>query len=183
MSRKQGGVNKMQTVVTVILLVVSIGLAVAGQIAMKAGMNDVTKMNPKTGIAAEPLQMSDFKHLGTLLKRVFSDGKWAVAGIILYAISALFWFVVLSRTSLSVAYPMVAAGYIVVVLYSKFVFDEPVKAIAWVGLAFIVIGVVITAQGLPSKKNTVTELKPATAVVQTVQPHSPEVNGGASLDE
>ena len=170
----------MQTVITVVLLVVSIGLAVAGQIAMKAGMNDVTKVDPKTHVAAQPLKMNDFKHPVTLVKRVFTDGPWAVGGIILYAISALFWFVVLSRTSLSVAYPMVAAGYIVVVLYSKFVFNEQVKAVAWVGLAFIVIGVIITAQGLPSKQP---EVKPKASVVQTVQQNVPEVTGGASLDE
>jgi len=170
----------MQTLITVVLLVVSIGLAVAGQIAMKAGMNDVTKMDPKTGVAEQPLQMSDFKHPGTLIKRVFKDGPWAVAGIVLYAISALFWFVVLSRTSLSVAYPMVAAGYVVIVLYSKFVFAEPVKAIAWVGLAFIVVGVIITAQGLPSKEKV--SPKPTAAVVQSVQQQSPQTNG-ASLDE
>jgi drug/metabolite transporter (DMT)-like permease len=170
----------MQTLITVVLLVVSIGLAVAGQIAMKAGMNDVTKVDPKTHVAAQPLKMNDFKHPITLIKRVFKDGPWAVGGIILYAISALFWFVVLSRTSLSVAYPMVAAGYVVVVLYSKYVFIEPVKMIAWVGLAFIVVGVIITAQGLPAKQP---EVKPKAAVVQTAHQNVPEVNGGASHDK
>ena len=170
----------MQTLITVVLLVVSIGLAVAGQIAMKAGMNDVTKVDPKTHVAAQPLKMNDFKHPITLIKRVFKDGPWAVGGIILYAISALFWFVVLSRTSLSVAYPMVAAGYVVVVLYSKYVFIEPVKMIAWVGLAFIVVGVIITAQGLPAKQP---EVKPKAAVVQTAQQNVPEVNGGATHDK
>ena len=170
----------MQTLITVVLLVVSIGLAVAGQIAMKAGMNDVTKVDPKTHVAAQPLKMNDFKHPFALVKRVFKNGPWAVIGILLYAISALFWFVVLSRTSLSVAYPMVAAGYVVVVLYSKYVFNEQVKAVAWIGLAFIVIGVIITAQGLPSKQP---EVKPKAAVVSTVQQQTPEVTGGASLDE
>jgi multidrug transporter EmrE-like cation transporter len=137
-----------KTVVNVVLLVISIGLAIAGQLAMKAGMNEVTNNGDN------PLQVSDLKHPVTLLKRMFKEGPWAIAGILLYAISALFWLVVLSRVPLSVAYPVVAIGYVVVVLYSKFVFDEPVKWIAWVGLAFIVIGVAITAQGLKSNENT-----------------------------
>ena len=165
----------MQTFITVALLVISIGLAVAGQLAMKAGMNDIVKVHGD-------LKMENFKHPVTLVKWIFKDGPWAAVGILLYAISALFWLVVLSRTSLSVAYPMVAAGYIVVVLYSKFVFNENVKAIAWVGLVFIVIGVAITAQGLPSKKKE-TGAKPTAAVVQTVQQPSPETTGGASMDE
>jgi multidrug transporter EmrE-like cation transporter len=135
-----------KTIVNVVLLVISIGLAVGGQLAMKAGMNNVTD-NGKN-----PLQVSDIKHPVALVKRMFKEGPWAIGGIILYAISALFWLIVLSRVALSVAYPIVAVGYIVVVLYSRFVFHEPVKAIAWVGLAFIVVGVAITAQGLKSNK-------------------------------
>jgi len=134
-----------KTVINVALLVISIGLAIAGQLAMKAGMNDVKKVHGD-------LTMQDFAHPVTLVKWLFKDGPWAVVGIVLYAISAVFWLIVLSRVPLSVAYPIVAAGYVVVVLYSRFVFNEQVKWIAWVGLAFIVIGVAITAQGLKSDK-------------------------------
>lgn len=134
-----------KTVVNVTLLVISIGLAITGQLAMKAGMNKVTD---KYG----ELKVSDLKHPGTLIKRMFKEGPWAIVGILLYAISAVFWLIVLSRVPLSVAYPVVAVGYIIVVLYSRFVFNEQVKWIAWVGLAFIVVGVAITAQGLKSNK-------------------------------
>ena len=134
-----------KTVVNVTLLVISIGLAIVGQLAMKAGMNKVTD---KYG----ELQVSDLKHPGTLIKRMFKEGPWAIVGILLYAISAVFWLIVLSRVPLSVAYPVVAVGYVIVVLYSRFVFNEQVKWIAWVGLAFIVVGVAITAQGLKSNK-------------------------------
>jgi drug/metabolite transporter (DMT)-like permease len=164
----------MQTVITVALLVVSIGLAVAGQLAMKAGMNDIVAKHGD-------LKMENFKHPGTLVKWIFQDGPWAAVGILLYAISALFWLIVLSRTSLSVAYPMVAAGYIVVVLYSKFVFNENVKAIAWVGLAFIVIGVAITAQGLPRKEEH--QLKATSAVVQTVPAQQSDAGSGGPAEK
>jgi len=164
----------MQTVVTVVLLVISIGLAVAGQLAMKAGMNDIVNVHGD-------LKMANFKHPATLVKWIFKDGPWAAVGILLYAISALFWLVVLSRTSLSVAYPMVAAGYVVVVLYSKFVFNENVKAVAWVGLVFIVIGVAITAQGLPKKKET--PPKAAAAVVQAAEQPQTDTTGGPALDK
>lgn len=153
-----------KTVVNVLLLVISIGLAIAGQIAMKAGMNDVKSVHGD-------LTMQDFGHPVTLVKWLFKDGPWAVGGIVLYAISALFWMVVLSRVALSVAYPMVAVGYVVVVLYSRFVFNEQVKLIAWVGLAFIVIGVAITAQGLKSNtsENEKTLQKPAKQVVAGIE--------------
>ena len=154
-----------KTVVNVVLLVISIGLAVAGQLAMKAGMNNVTNNGEN------PLKVDDLKHPVALIKKLFKEGPWAIGGIVLYAISALFWLVVLSRVPLSVAYPIVAVGYVVVVLYSYFVFDEPVKWIAWVGLALIVLGVAITAQGLKSNSTDDGESyrKPASQAVAGIK--------------
>lgn len=136
-----------KTVINVVLLFISIGLAVAGQLSMKAGMNKVGE-----------IKAEDFKHPGDLIVRVLKSA-WAVIGVVLYAISALFWLVVLSRVDLSVAYPIVAAGYVVVVFYSWLVFKEPVKWIAWIGLALIVAGVIITAQGLKKKDDNGNSLK------------------------
>jgi hypothetical protein len=64
----------MQTFVTVVLLIISIGLAVAGQLAMKAGMNDIVAEHGD-------LKMEDFKHPVTLVKWIFADGPWAAVGI------------------------------------------------------------------------------------------------------
>jgi len=164
-------------IVSIILLIISIGLAVAGQLAMKAGMEKVVKVHGD-------LKMSDFKHPLTLIKWMFQDGPWAIAGIVMYAVSAVFWLIVLSRVPLSVAYPIVAVGYVVVVLYSKFVFKENVKPIAWVGLALIVAGVVITALGLPPKKTdegSKSSIKGGHAQVQVVE-DAPQARGQAPDD-
>lgn len=128
-----------KTFINVALLILSIGLAVAGQLSMKAGMNKVGE-----------IKSEDLKHPVDLIARVVKSA-WAVIGVLLYAISAVFWLVVLSRVNLSVAYPIVAVGYVVVIFYSWLVFKEPVKWFSWVGLALIVVGVIITAQGLKSK--------------------------------
>ncbi|MBU1672666.1 MAG: EamA family transporter [Actinobacteria bacterium] len=151
-----------KTLVNVVLLVISIGLAVVGQLAMKAGMNRVTHDGE------DPLKPGDLAHPVNLLKRMVEDGPWALAGIVLYAISAVFWLIVLSRVPLSVAYPIVAVGYVVVVFYSWLVFKEEVGWISWVGLALIVIGVVLTAQGLKPKaeqNGNESSIRPPTAQV------------------
>jgi len=126
-------------VVNAILLILSIGLAVCGQLSMKAGMTKVGEITA-----------ADFSEPFELIGRV-ARSAWAVIGIILYAISAVFWLIVLSRVNLSVAYPLVAAGYVVVVFYSWLVFKESVRWFSWIGLALIVIGVIIAAQGLKVK--------------------------------
>lgn len=154
-----------KTVVNVVLLVISIGLAVFGQLAMKAGMNNVTHGGD------DPLKPEDLKHPVALLGRMLREGPWAIGGIVLYAVSALFWLIVLSRVPLSVAYPIVAVGYVVVVIYSRLVFREEVSWIAWVGLALIVIGVAITAQGLKSdsKEAGVPQPRGGAAVTATLE--------------
>lgn len=143
-----------KTFVNVVLLILSIGLAVAGQLAMKSGMNKVGE-----------IKSEDLAHPGDLIARVLKS-FWAVIGVVFYAVSAVFWLIVLSRVNLSVAYPMVAVGYVVVVFYSWLVFKEPVKWISWIGLVLIVAGVVVTAQGLKEKNtNNGESVKPATAQV------------------
>ncbi|MBN1288226.1 MAG: EamA family transporter [Actinobacteria bacterium] len=128
------------TIVSILLLVLSIGLAVAGQLSMKAGMSKVVEDGGE-------LSFADFKNPVELASRI-GKSVWAVIGVLLYAISAVFWLIVLSRVDLSVAYPLVAAGYVVVVFYSWLVFKEDVKWFTWVGLILIVAGVVIAGQGL-----------------------------------
>jgi multidrug transporter EmrE-like cation transporter len=147
-----------KTVVNVLLLILSIGLAVAGQLSMKAGMNKVGE-----------IKSQDLKHPVDLIGRVVKSA-WAVIGLLLYAISAVFWLVVLSRVNLSVAYPIVAAGYVVVVFYSWLVFKEPVRWFSWVGLALIVIGVIITAQGLKSDGSNESNIRKAPTAQVAVAP-------------
>ena len=125
-----------KTMVNVLLLILCVTLAATGQIAMKAGMNEVGEI---TG--------EDLAHPGDLIVRVL-ESVWVVVGVLLYLISAIFWLVVLSRVPLSVAYPMIAIAYPVVVALSWLLFDESVRWIAWVGVVLIVAGVTVTAQGL-----------------------------------
>lgn len=142
------------TMISAILIFLSIGLAACGQLSMKAGMNKVGEI--KAADFSEP-----FKLAGRVLKSV-----WAVIGVVLYAVSAVFWLIVLSRVDLSVAYPLVAASYVVVVFYSWLVFNESVRWFSWIGLGLIVIGVVITAHGLQNDDNDAqTGIKPSAAQV------------------
>ncbi|MBU4301675.1 MAG: EamA family transporter [Actinobacteria bacterium] len=151
--------------VNAVLLVLSIGLAVCGQLSMKAGMNKVGEITA-----------ADFSEPFELIGRV-ARSPWAVTGIILYAVSAVFWLIVLSRVNLSVAYPLVAAGYVVVVLYSWLVFKESVRWFSWIGLGLIVIGVIIAAQGLKSGENGDKDsLKPSTVQVAGETAPSPDTD-------
>lgn len=62
-------------------------------------------------------------------------------GLVLFAISAVFWLVVLSHVPLSVAYPVVGLSYVLIVGFSRFALHESVPALRWLGVAIVAFGI------------------------------------------
>ena len=62
-------------------------------------------------------------------------------GFIIYGLSAICWLWVLSRAPLSLAYPILALTFPIVVAFSAFFFTEVVTPLRWVGVGVIVVGV------------------------------------------
>jgi drug/metabolite transporter (DMT)-like permease len=71
------------------------------------------------------------------------------AAIALYALSTLLWVWLLSRVTLTQAYPWVAAGVVIVPLLSAAVFGERVNVTYWLGTVLIVAGILITQYSVP----------------------------------
>jgi multidrug transporter EmrE-like cation transporter len=71
---------------------------------------------------------------------------YVLIGFILYGISAVLWIYALSKIPLSIAYPMVSFGYIIVVIASYFILHEPINVLKSVGLFIIIIGVVLISK-------------------------------------
>lgn len=120
--------------VSVTLLLISVGLAVAGQIMLKAAMDQVGRIGSSSA-ASEVLQ------------RALKEPRlWA--GLAVYAVSAMFWLVVLSRVPLSFAYPFVGIAYVLVVAFARLFLHENVPALRWVGVVIIATGIVIVGFSL-----------------------------------
>ncbi len=66
---------------------------------------------------------------------------FSIIGIFFYAISALFWMMALTKVELSVAYPMLSIGYILIFVISILLFNEPFKLVRLLGIILIVLGV------------------------------------------
>ena len=112
-----------------ILIFISIVLGAGAQIAMKMGSSQVVT----AGL-----------NLLTQLLKYFTNIP-ILFGLLLYALSAVVWIFAISRVQLSIAYPMVASGYVLVVLLSYLIFHEPVSTLRVLGLAIVVVGVIIIA--------------------------------------
>ncbi len=128
-SRKEGGRRML-----IGLILFSVTLAAAAQITLKSGVDRVTDaQGGELRFGAD-----GFKALAA------SPFVWA--GLVLFAISAVAWLFALSKASLSFAYPFAALGYVLIVAFSAFVLHESVPVLRWVGVVFIVIGIVFVAQ-------------------------------------
>ncbi len=108
------------------LLLIAIVLSTFGEVLLKAGVNRIGT------ITLEP---------GTLIRAFL---QWQVlAGFVLLFSGSLFWLAVLSRVHLSLAYPLLAMGYILTTLWALIFLKEPVPASRWVGLGAICSGIVL----------------------------------------
>jgi len=121
------------TVVSLALILMAVILGAAAQLMLKAGAN---------AVGTFPFDP------GTLAAAAF---KLAVeprvlAGVALYAASLVAWILALSRVEVSIAYPMVALGYVITVLAAWWWLGESVTPLRLAGVALIVLGVVVVAK-------------------------------------
>ncbi|MDR3602430.1 MAG: transporter [Desulfosporosinus sp.] len=71
---------------------------------------------------------------------------YIMSGLSLYAFSAVFWIFAISKVQLSLAYPMVSLGYIIVFILSYFILGESISLLRLFGLFTIIAGVIIVAK-------------------------------------
>lgn len=120
------------------LILASVGLAALAQLTLKAGMNQVTA----EGGGVVTFSAASAKAMVTNVT------VWG--GLLLFAFSAVVWLFVLSRTSLSFAYPFAALSYLLIVAVDRFVFHEAIPPLRWAGVACIMAGIVLVSRTAPT---------------------------------
>lgn len=117
------------------MILLSVALAAVAQLALKTGMNEVTdKLSPES-----------FSLNGPSLKALVAQ-PFVWGGLFLFGISALVWLVVLSRASLSFAYPFASLTYVLILIFDQFVLKDEVPPLRWGGVAFIGIGIFLISR-------------------------------------
>ncbi|WP_024683491.1 4-amino-4-deoxy-L-arabinose-phosphoundecaprenol flippase subunit ArnE [Pseudomonas syringae] len=53
----------------------------------------------------------------------------------------LVWLLVLQRLDVGIAYPMLGVNFVLITLAGRYLFNEPVDAQHWLGIALILVGV------------------------------------------
>ena len=127
--------KKLNLLSSVLLILLSISIAVAGQILLKIGIDRIGV----NGIGST-------KALINLFSGIIKS-PMVLTGLFLYFISAAIWLVILSTVDLSFAYPFIGLSYVLVLILSKFILKEEVNPIRWIGAFIITAGVVIISRG------------------------------------
>lgn len=81
--------------------------------------------------------------VSTALRLMLSPG--VLAGLLAYAISSVFYVMVVRSKGLSFAYPFVAANQVIVFLLAWLLFREAIPPLRALGLVVVCIGVVLIA--------------------------------------
>jgi len=96
-------------------------------------------------------QVTDLATMVVFLKTVFAS-PFLWAGLLVVATVFILWSMILSKIDLSVAVPIASFSYILVPLVSIIFLHEQIAALRWVGVFFVLAGVVLVS--LSSKERT-----------------------------
>ena len=117
----------------IVLILFSVAIAAAAQLTLKHGMNQVVESSGALRLSAPSVRAV-----------VTTPAVWF--GLVLFGLSAVVWLAVLSRTTLSFAYPFASLTYVLILLADRFVLHQPIPALRYAGVAFIIVGIVLVAQ-------------------------------------
>ena len=121
--------NKHKGLLLVLLSVVLVDIA---QILLKYGMTQIGSLDFSSGI------FSVFVH-------IFSN-VYVILGVLLFVSSSVGWLVALSKMPLSLGYPILSIGYVIVSVLSWIFFGESLSFLRIIGLAVIVGGVFLLSR-------------------------------------
>ena len=118
------------SIINFLIIVIGVSLNAAGQLFLKSGANIIGPITTNSNIAT------------TLIASI---NTYIILGLLCYVLSVLAWIVALTRVDVSIAYPMLSLGYVIVTLAAWFLFNEPISAVKILALSIIIFGIVLLA--------------------------------------
>lgn len=80
-----------------------------------------------------------------LLRLVFNG--WVLSGFVAAFLASLAWMAAMTKFDLSHAYPFMSLAFVLVLILSGFLFQEPITWHKIVGMMLIVVGIGVGSQG------------------------------------
>jgi len=118
------------SIANLLIIFLGVTLNAFGQLFLKSGANII---GPITSESSFLEIMSSAVNL------------YIILGLISYVLSISAWVVALSRVDVSIAYPMLSFGYVIVTIAAWILFNEPISLIKVIALSVIVFGIILLA--------------------------------------
>ena len=115
------------------LALLAILLSTAGQLLLKAGTN---------AVGAFAFSLDNVLPVGM---RLALEPRIA-GGIGCYVVSLVLWIMALSRSDVSVVYPLVSIGFVLNALFAWWLLGESLSAMRVLGIGVIILGVFLVAR-------------------------------------
>ena len=122
-----------ETITALLWLLPAMLFSTTGELFLKRGMNQIGSFD----FAAVPAIVP------TLFKIAMNPNIWV--GMIGFVGGSVFWLSVISRTPLSLAYPMLSLSYVIVVIESWIFLNEGLNPLRVVGSLVIIAGVALVS--------------------------------------
>ena len=117
---------------SIIIGFVSVLLGALGQIFLKYGLGHID---------FEIIKLFDLR----FVLQIVNNG-WIPFGIVMYAVSLLFWLEALSKGEISQLYPMIGLNFVILSIVGYLLFHEQIGLLRICGLLLIVFGIVIISR-------------------------------------
>ena len=102
------------SIINFLIIVIGVSLNAAGQLFLKSGANIIGPITADSSLET------------TLIASINTH---IILGLLCYVLSVLAWIVALTRVDVSIAYPMLSLGYVIVTIAAWFLFNEPISTI------------------------------------------------------
>lgn len=122
---------------TILLAILSVMVATAGQLLLRAGMVRVGRIG-----------YAQLSRPARLALQIAAEPR-VLLGLGIFGVSAAVWLIVLSRAPLSLAYPFAGLTYVLTALFSRYVLHESIPGLRWMGILFIIAGIVLVGRTAP----------------------------------
>lgn len=118
---------------TFVLILTGVILNACAQLLLKAGTNALGTIT------------LNWQNWFSVFVKVFSQPP-IIAGLGCYGISVIVWIISLSRTDVTVAYPMLSIGYVISAIGAWMFLGEIVSPQRMLALGVIIVGVILLAR-------------------------------------
>lgn len=115
------------------LILFAVFLNATAQLLLKAGMNKIGEFAFSwANIVPVSLQIA--------------TNPFILSGLFCYVFAVAVWLLVLSRTEVGIAYPLVSLAYIITAIAAYYLFGEQLSLIRILGIGVIMLGVYMVAR-------------------------------------